>query len=99
MQRVVWTPRARSDLDAIWLFVATESPGSADRLIDNLIQRSHGLADHPRMGPARPDIAPDARMLVEGDYLILYRLQADGVAIVRVVHGARRLGELFDSKI
>jgi toxin ParE1/3/4 len=48
------------------------------------------------LGPERPEITPDARMLVEGDYLILYRVRPDGVDIVRIVHGARKLAELFD---
>ena len=42
-------------------------------------------------GRARPDIAPDARVLVERPYLILYRLVPGGVQVVRVLHGARRI--------
>jgi toxin ParE1/3/4 len=47
------------------------------------------------MGVARPDIAADARCLPYQDYLILYRVSARGIEIVRVVHGAQRLQELF----
>lgn len=45
------------------------------------------------VGAARPDIAPDARMLVEGSYLILYRIRTEDVQIVRVVHGAAQFVE------
>lgn len=95
MTRVTRSPRANADLDDIWLHVALDSPAAADRLIDRIVTRCQGLAEHPRLGPARPDIAPDARMLVVGDHLILYRLQGVNVEIVRVVHGARRLAGLF----
>jgi plasmid stabilization system protein ParE len=44
---------------------------------------------------SRPPIAPEVRALIEGDHLILYRVDRRDVEIVRVVHGARRLTELF----
>ncbi len=96
MGRLILTPRARADLDDIWLHVALENPGAADRLIDRIVTRCQGLADHPQLGPARPEIAPDARALVIGDYLALYRIDGSGAEIVRVVHGARQLKDLFD---
>ena len=95
MGRILRTPRAGADLEDIWLYVAQDSIPAADRLIDRLVGRCQGLALHPRLGPARPDIAPDARMLTLGDYLILYRIRGDDVEIVRVVHGARQLETLF----
>jgi toxin ParE1/3/4 len=93
---VIFAPKARSDLDSIWLYVAAETPLAADRLIDRIHARCQNLAVHPRLGPARPEIAADARTLVEGDYLILYRVRAEDVDIVRVVHGAREIAGLFD---
>ncbi len=97
MSRVTLTPRARDDLDEIWLRIALGSPAAADRLIDRIVDRCRRLEDHPKSGPARPEIAPDARMLVIGDYLALYSIKTGGVRIVRIVHGARRLEGLFDS--
>jgi toxin ParE1/3/4 len=96
LAKVTLTSRARADLDDIWLRVATDARQAADRLIDRLLHRCRILASHPRLGPARPEIAADARLLVEGEYLILYRVRADGVDIVRVVHGAREIAGLFD---
>lgn len=49
------------------------------------------LDDFVEAGVARPDIAPEARMLVERPYAIFYRVLPDGVQIVRVLHGARHL--------
>lgn len=96
MGRVVSTARARADLDDIWRRVALDNPAAADRLIDRIVARCQGLADHPQLGPARPEIAPEARALVIGDYLALYRLDGADAEIVRVVHGARQLRDLFD---
>ena len=96
MGRVIITPRARADLDEIWSHIALDSPSAADRLIDRIVARCQGLADHPHLGPARLEIAADARGLVIGDYLTLYRVLGADAQIVRVVHGARRLRGMFD---
>ena len=96
--RVIRTPRAGSDLDDIWLRVALDNPAAADRLIDRLIDRCQNLAAHPHLGTARPEIAPEARMLIVDDYVALYRVNGADVEIIRIVHGARRLAGLFDSE-
>jgi len=96
MARARQTARATADLDDIWLYIAKDSVSAADRLIDRITERCQGLADHPRLGVARPDIAPEARMLTIGDCLVLYRVSGADAEVVRVVHGARRLEALFD---
>lgn len=69
---------------------------AADRLYDRIEARICILEAFAKAGPARPDIAPEARRLVERPYVILYRILyrilADGVQIVRVLHGARDIG-------
>ena len=47
------------------------------------------------MGPLREDLAKDLRAFVIGNYVLLYRERPFGVEIVRVVHGARYLPDLF----
>ncbi len=96
MARVTLSPKARNDLDDIWLRIAQDNVSAADRLIDRIVNRCQSLTKHPNLGPARREVAPDARVLVVGDYLALYRIGAAGVQIVRVVHGARQLEGLFD---
>lgn len=96
MGRIFRTLRAKTDLDEIWLHIALDNLAAADRLIDRIVSRCQDLAAHPRLGPARPEIAPDARMLVVDDYLVLYRVEDANVEVVRVVHGAKRLEGLFE---
>ncbi|WP_213460381.1 type II toxin-antitoxin system RelE/ParE family toxin [Thiocapsa sp.] len=95
MHDVTISNQAREDLIAIWEYVADNNPSAADRLLDMLDARIDRLADHPFLGPARPDIARDFRYLVCDNYLILYRALADAVEIVRVLHGARNLTAIF----
>jgi toxin ParE1/3/4 len=92
---VVFSPAAEADLDDIWLNIALENPAAADRLIDSVQQRTGQLSEFPELGRSRPDIADAARSLNVGNYLILYRIEARTVEIVRIVHGARDLTTLF----
>lgn len=71
MGRVVRTPRAEEDLQEIWLYIAPENVDAADRILDNIGFRIARLADHPKMGVARSDIAAGMRLLPVGNYLIL----------------------------
>ena len=89
------TAQAEEDLIEIWIYIAQDNPGAADRMFDNLEQRFHALADNPLIGQLRPDIAPELRYFTVGKYLILYRAVPSGVQIVRVIHGARDVSRLF----
>ena len=89
------TAQAEEDLIGIWLYIAQDNPGAADRLLDDIEEGFHALADNSLMGRLRPDIAQELRYCTVGKYLILYRAVPDGVQIVRVIHGARDLPHLF----
>jgi toxin ParE1/3/4 len=89
------TAQAEEDLIALWLYIAQDSPGAADRLLEEIEAKCILLADYPQLGLARPDIAEDCRYLPVGRYLILYRIISDGIEVVRVVEGSRRLEGLL----
>jgi toxin ParE1/3/4 len=89
------TAQAEEDLIDIWVYIAQNNPSTADHLLDDLDTKCLLLADNPRLGPTRPDIAPELRYFPVGSYLILYREIAQGIEVVRVIHGARRLTDLF----
>ena len=95
MAALFFTRQAREDLIDIWLHIAADDPGAADRVLDRLEMAAMNLIENPRMGPARDDIRRGLRYLVSDTYLILYRIVKDGVEIVRVVHGRRDLFGLF----
>jgi toxin ParE1/3/4 len=91
MPAVRYTVRARRDLIDIWLELSEVNLAAADELYNRLEARVEILRRFPQSGPLRPDIAPEARALVELPYLILYRTIPEGVQIVRVLHGARKI--------
>ncbi|QRE74088.1 type II toxin-antitoxin system RelE/ParE family toxin [Methylobacterium aquaticum] len=91
MRTVRRTRRAAEDLVDIWSTIAQYDPSAADRVLDAIEHRWQQLARHPYSGVSREDIAPDLRHLVIRQYLILYRVGAETIEIVRVLHGRRKL--------
>ena len=95
MAVVAWTAEAEEDLIEIWTYIAQDNSQAADTLLEEIDAKAVALVSSPILGAARPDIAPELRHSVVGRYLILYRIIMDGVQVVRVVHGARRLSDLL----
>ena len=89
------SPQAEADLQEIWLTIARDNLMAADGILRRIAAKLDHLGQFPEMGVPRPEIAASARMLVEGNYLILYEVTAEGVEVVRVLHGAPGMTDLF----
>ncbi|SMH44198.1 type II toxin-antitoxin system RelE/ParE family toxin [Mesorhizobium australicum] len=89
------TELAKRDIQDIWLGIAVHNPDAATRIVQRIDARIRLLSEFPEPGPERPEVAIGPPALVEGNYLILYRVETDTVLIVRVVHGARDLAALL----
>ena len=91
MSRVIRTPLAADDLIEIYQFYAGRSHRSGEKVLLSLNRQFNLLAEHPRIGRARPDLRPELRSWPHRSYIVLYRAVDGGVEIIRVVHGARDL--------
>ncbi len=92
-------PRAETDLDDIWLYVARDSGSMevANRLIDSITDRFYFLAGFPQAGRSRDrDFGVGVRSFPVGEYVIVYAVEGSDVFILRVVHGRRDFEALFD---
>lgn len=94
MKRVTIRPSADRDLDEIFGWIARDDVDAAERQVRRLIAAALALREYPERGRARPEIGEGMRSLVNGRYLIFYRIADDVVEVVRVLHGARDLGEV-----
>ena len=93
--RILRSIGAKADLAGIWSYLAERSPQAADRLTKEIEQQIERLADFPEIGPQRPEIRPGVRVLVSGNFLVLYKFEGQTVFIIRVVHGARDLSDIL----
>jgi toxin ParE1/3/4 len=95
--KVVRTHLVDQQLLGIWRDIAVENEAAADRVLLRIDQRLRHLSEFPLMGPLRQDIRPQARMLIEPPFLILYEHYPDVevVEVVAVIDGRRNLRDLF----
>ncbi len=49
------------------------------------------IAKQPRLYQLRPELGEDARLAIEGNYVILFRIYRGVVRIERVLYGGRDL--------
>lgn len=97
-RRVLRTAEANQDLLEIWVYLAENSLETADRFLEELGEKSQALAEFPGMGRARPELAPGLRSFPVGRYVLFYLPAAEGIEVVRVLHGARDIQPPFFSR-
>ncbi len=84
--------RAKQDLQEIIEYIAADNPKAALSFYDRFLRKFELLSSQPNLGVARPVLGDGIRMLVLGNYLILYRIADGSPEILRVLHGARDIG-------
>jgi toxin ParE1/3/4 len=88
--RVRWLATAVGDLERIESWVAERNTLAAVDTIEAVLAAVERLADFPALG--RPGRVQQTRELpVTGTpFLVVYKVRAEDVAVIRVLHGARR---------
>ncbi len=87
MRQLEVSARAERDIHDLYRYgVVTYGVRPADEYTRQLRQRMKQLADMPFLGVDRSDVRPDIRLLVFKAHNIPYRVNPDGVLIVRVLH-------------
>lgn len=90
MGKVIWSPAALDDVDAIAEFIARDSVHRAALFAERLTEASERLIDFPMSGRIIPEIDnPNAREIIYGAYRIMYKIAGDEVWVTSVIHGAR----------
>jgi toxin ParE1/3/4 len=98
MAVVVIRPLALGDLAEIWAYIADDRVASADAFAASIDKKFHGLARHPGMGRARPELSKGLRSFVVGRYVIFYLSLPNGIDVVRVLHGARDIDTVLQDE-
>jgi addiction module RelE/StbE family toxin len=92
---VRWTPQAANDLQAIYDFIARDSPHYAQLTVEDILAAIDRLGQFPLMGrriPERP--RDDLRELIKPPYRIVYRV-SEVVKILTIFRASR----LFPSEL
>jgi toxin ParE1/3/4 len=96
--KIIFSPQAVADLEAVVRFIAAENPEAAVRVGKALIDRVAMLERFPLLGSPYAK-RPGVRKLVSRPYLIFYRFREteNVVDILRYWHGAQRELDLRSS--
>lgn len=93
--RVVVSPLAERDLEAIGDYIAEDSPARALSFVEELRAQCAEIAESPSACRARPELGRAIRSLAHGNYVIFFTATKARVTIVRVLHGAMDIPAQF----
>jgi plasmid stabilization system protein ParE len=96
--RLRFTASAKSDLDAIAIYVAEQSGSRmvAERFTNELRQKCAELAAATiLMGRPRSDLRPDLRSHPHKSYVIFFRYVGDVFEVVNIIEGHRDIPAMF----
>lgn len=90
--RVSWSPEALDDVDAIAAYIAKDSPYYSSAVVQKILDVAQSLGKFPNVGSIVPEIgAPEFRERFVYSYRVIYRVNAEQVLIIAIVHGRRLL--------
>ena len=84
---------ALADLDELMAYIAEDDPEAATKVAGKIWETTRMLSNHPAIG--KPGRVPGTReIVVTGtSYIVPYRVVANEVQILRILHGARKWPE------
>src|SRR5262245_27113639 len=90
VHRLTYRPRAEGDLEAIYRFIAQDSPARAFNFIERIQKRCDLLRDLPEQGRVRSDLRPGLRIVPYGRSIVIaYEITENTVDVVRIFYGGQ----------
>lgn len=96
MSVVKFTNTARADVASIVDTILQDSVTGAESFLDDLERVIKLIGQYPSAGRERNEVEAGVRSMPMGGYVVFYQQTKTSVVIVRVVHGARDIGSLFE---
>lgn len=88
--RIEWLPQAERSLTAQLQWVAEQNAWSAIDMGDAVHSAVARLADHPTMARSGRVAGTRELVVVGTPYIVVYRVEASAVVVLRVLHSAQR---------
>jgi toxin ParE1/3/4 len=90
--RVVWSPRALADVEAIASYIASDSTFYANAVVRRIAALTRSLAAFPLSGRKVPEFDDETiREVFAYSYRIIYEVKPNEITIAAVIHGKRML--------
>ncbi len=89
-RRVVWTEEALRDLDAGISYIAEDSPQSAARILERVLEAADSLGELSERGRSAPEYsASETRELLPHPFRLLYQVRESKVYVLALLHQRR----------
>lgn len=89
---VIWMPRAKRELRDIKRYISREAPSTAKAFIQRIRERVRKVGVMPNAAALVLEAEADnIREIYVGNYRVIFRVLADAVHVLTVMHGARLL--------
>jgi len=90
--KVVWSPTALEDIEAIASYISRDSVSYAGTVVTRVINSTRNLEKFPFAGRIVPEFGSETiREVFAYSYRIIYRLENETVTVAAVIHGRREL--------
>ena len=90
--RVIWSPKAVEDVEAIAGYISRDSPSYAAAVIEKVIAITHQLTENAGRGRLIPEIEESTVMeQFAYSYRLIYRIENQDVTVAAMIHGKRLL--------
>jgi toxin ParE1/3/4 len=93
--KVLVSARARADVLGTYSYLVDRNPVAADRVIERIERKLEQLRHFPFIGPERPSLAAGVRAAVVGTHLIIYKVEAESIIVLRITDGRMDVDEEF----
>jgi len=85
--QLVIAPAAKSDLKAIYQYgLQRWGQNQSDNYLTLIKDQLWSLTEHPLLGIERTELLPNARSLIIQSHTLFYRVSAQQLEIIRVLH-------------
>ncbi|MDH4161505.1 MAG: type II toxin-antitoxin system RelE/ParE family toxin [Nitrospirota bacterium] len=89
---VKWAAPAREDLRQIFDYIARDSRLYAQRVTQDIVEKTEKLDRFPEIGRIVPELGePNVHELIIAPYRIIYEIHPEMIVVLAVIHGRRNL--------
>jgi len=88
--RIAWTEPALRDLASARAFIAEHNQPAADRQVERVLAAVAGLLRFPEVGRSGRRAGTRELVVSRTPYVVAYRVRAERIEILRVLHGRQR---------
>lgn len=99
-REVRFTQRSVADLEAIWLYIARDSPNHATLVTASIVAAAEELSDYPLTGQRIEQVTrAEVREIPIYPYRLFYKVDEDAIWVLAIAHGARNLNQDFFKRL